>query len=199
MPTGYTADVLDGSITELAPFVMQLARGMGALITMRDMPSNAPIPERFEPSQYNADRLREAKSRREELYAMDKAAAQAAADAEHSEWTDARAEYFASKAQGRARYQAMIKLVEAWEGAPEGIKEFGLEQLRYGMDFDCPASPTFYRDEPPLDGQAWVGMKLAQVARDIEYHAAEHAKECERTEGRNAWLAQLRKSLEPSA
>lgn len=59
MPTGYTANVHDGITFE--QFVWQCARGMGALVTMRDEPTGAPIPERFEPSDYNAKRLQEAK------------------------------------------------------------------------------------------------------------------------------------------
>lgn len=54
MPTGYTANVPDGITFE--QFVWQCARGMGALVMMRDEPTGAPIPERFEPSDYNAKR-----------------------------------------------------------------------------------------------------------------------------------------------
>lgn len=60
MPTGYTVEVTDGTVTELRPFIMKLARGMGALVTMRDHPMDAEIPEKFEPSDYHKVKLAEA-------------------------------------------------------------------------------------------------------------------------------------------
>lgn len=195
MPTGYTAAVQDGRITELEPFAWQLARGMGALIMMRDEPWDAPVPKRFEPSQYNATALTEARAERDRLYAMSDEEAQAAADAELAEWEADRAASEQKHRDQRARYLAMIDKLEAWQGAPEGIKEFGLEQLRQSLDFDC-REPFKYWSEPPArDGAEWRRAKLAKVAKDIDYHAREQAAEEARTEGRNAWLAQLRKSL----
>lgn len=40
-------------------FIMCCARGMGALITMCDDPSNAEIPKAFKSSDYNKKRLKE--------------------------------------------------------------------------------------------------------------------------------------------
>jgi hypothetical protein len=47
MPTGYTAPIADGMTFE--QFALGCARAFGALVTMRDEPSDAPIPERLEP------------------------------------------------------------------------------------------------------------------------------------------------------
>lgn len=195
MPTGYTADVADGKIADLEPFVWQLARGMGALIMMRDDPHDAPIPERFEPSPYNAKKLDELRAEIGVLSAMTDDEAQVAADAEYQEDQRAQAEYFANKALQRQRYQAMIARLEAWRGAPEGIKEFGLEQLSRSIDFDCREPFEWYRPPVERDGAKWRDSKITKLARDIEYHTTEAAKEIERTERRNAWLAQLRASL----
>lgn len=194
MPTGYTAGVVDGTITELTPFAMQLARGMGALVSMRDDPWDAPVPEKFEPSSYNADKHAEALARRDALYAMTDAEADAAAEAEYQSDLASKAKYLASKAEQRERYAAMIAKVEAWQGAPEGIKEFALEQLRSGMTFDC-GKVSYWKEPTLLTGAEWRKCQLEEVAKDILYHSAEDAKERARTEGRNAWLAQLRKSL----
>lgn len=196
MPTGYTAGVADGSVTEFEPFIWQLARGMGALVTMRDDHWDAPVPEAFEPSAYSADRLAELRTERERLYALSDAEAQAEADQEHSAYLAARGKYFADNAARRDRYEAMIAKVKAWTAAPEGIKEFALEQLERGLEFDCPTDPRYYREEPTRDGAEWKRGKLAKVGKSVEYHAEQDAKERARTEGRNAWLRQLRRSLE---
>jgi len=60
MPTGYTYPVVEGKITEFSDFALSCARAFGALITMRDDPHDTPIPETFEPSDYNAKKLAEA-------------------------------------------------------------------------------------------------------------------------------------------
>lgn len=196
MPTGYTAAVADGEISELEPFVWQLARGMGALVTMRDEPWDAPIPESFEPStKYYDEALATARSERDRLYGMSGKDAQAAADAEYAEWNRQRDAASEDHRARRNRYNAMLAQVVQWQGAPEGIKEFALEQLTTGRDFDCREPFQFYRDPPLRDGSEWRRAKLEKCARDIANLEAERAKEVARTEGRNAWLTQLRKSL----
>lgn len=57
MPTGYTAGVKDGTVTDFKAFVMQCARAFGALIDMRDDPSDVPIPKSFAPSSYGKNIL----------------------------------------------------------------------------------------------------------------------------------------------
>lgn len=195
MPTGYTASVADGTVTDLATFAMQLARGMGACITMRDAPSDAPIPEKFEPHDYHAKRLEEARTELERLYAMSEDEAQSEADKEYAEFLADRDRAEGRHATQRSNYEAMIANVEAWTGAPEGIKEFALEQLRTGMDFDCRGPFSYWREGPPEIGTEWRRAKLEKAQKDVEYHTIEDAKERTRTEGRNAWLAQLRASL----
>jgi hypothetical protein len=198
MPTGYTSRVADGTVTELEPFVLDLARGMGALITMRDEPSNAPIPERFEPSSYNADKLVGLRAERKRLYEMTDAEAEAAAVAEFAKDEAEMVSYLAKRREERSRYEAMIAKVKAWSGAPEGVKEFGLEQLERGMEFDCgkPGHELDYWKKPVrLSGEDWRIAQLEKVSKDIEYHSVEDAKERARTDSRNAWIAQLRASL----
>ncbi len=195
MPTGYTAAVVDGSITELEPFVWQLARGMGALIMMRDEPHDAPVPERFKPSDYHMKKLVELRAERDRIRSMTDVDANLAAMADAAAYDERIAQYKADKVAQRERYQAMIAKVEAWQGAPEGIKEFGLEQLRSGMDFDCSGDFSWYEPRPSDQGAEWRSAKLEKIAEDIQYSAAECAKEDARTEERNAWLAHLRRSL----
>jgi hypothetical protein len=50
MPTGYTAPIADGMTFE--QYALGCARAFGALVTMRDEPSDAPIPEKLEPDTY---------------------------------------------------------------------------------------------------------------------------------------------------
>ena len=59
MPTGYTAKLMEQGQT-FPEFIMSCARAFGALIMMRDDPANAPIPEKFEPSDYHVRALKKA-------------------------------------------------------------------------------------------------------------------------------------------
>ena len=198
MPTGYTAHVANGDITSLEAFALRCARGMGATIMMRDEPFDAPIPERFEPSDFHVLRLASAKVAMADLLALNDAQkAEKAADwnREHHAYRKKRV---SDKEEIRARYEAMIAKVEAWENSPEGIKEFMLEQLRTGLDFDCPADPLKYV-EPLRTVTECYDEAIRKTAWYINYHTSENDNEIKRIKERNAWLVQLRASLsEPS-
>jgi hypothetical protein len=199
MPTGYTAPVADGTVTDLRTFALQCARGMGALIMMRDDPWDAPIPEAFEPSDHSQKKLAELRAERERLYGLSDDEADAAAKAEFDEKTAAKARWLSEQREQRLRYEAMIEQVTPWQRAPEGLKEFMLDQLYRGLEFDCPRNDTYWDEPKLLSGIEWRSAKLAKVQRDIEYHSVEDAKERERALSRTAWITQLRAALPPAA
>ncbi len=195
MPTGYTACVVDGSVTDLRTFALKSARGMGALIMMRDEPHDAPIPEKFEPqTKYHDDKLVAARARMTELEAMDEPARIAANAAYNAAVEQDNQKAIAENTEQRNRYNSMIAQVVQWQGAPEGLKEFMLEQLRSGRDFDCSDDPTKYMPQP-LSVNGWYREEFRKAARDIEYHEGERAKEIGRTAERNAWLTKLHAAL----
>lgn len=198
MPTGYTAAVADGITFDR--FVWSCARAMGALVTMRDLPSDAPIPERFEPSDYSAKRLGEAKAELKRLSEMNLADAAACAKASHTEAIAGHAKRTQERDELRIKYQTMLADVVKWNPPTpdhEGFKTFMADQLRQSIDFDCCGK----YDKPPvaLSGAEWRAAAIAKAERDIEYNTKAHAEEVERTEGRNEWLRALRESLAKAA
>lgn len=195
MPTGYTADVATGKVTSLRDYALTCARGMGALIMMRDMPMDAPIPERFEPSDFYAKELEAAKRQLAEIEAMSESLAQIAADAELSERKANAERSAADKREQRARYDEMLSKVSAWEGSPDGLKSFMMDQLSQSREFDC-GGDTWYQSLDPVSGPEWRAAKESELRKKIERYEAEHQSEVERTEGRNTWVAQLRAALE---
>lgn len=195
MPTGYTAGVVDGTITDLKTFALQCARGMGALVMMRDEPHDAPIPEAFvADTSYHDKALAEARARLAELEGMDLPARIAATEAYNAEVDVINAKSVADNSATRSRYDNMIDKVTKWAGAPEGIKEFMLDQLNRGRDFDCWADPTEYNPKK-LSVSDWYRGELRKATHSIGYHEGERAKEIARTAERNAWLQQLHDSL----
>lgn len=200
MPTGYTAKVQDGQITTLREFAFECARGMGALVTMRDDPHDAPFPRRIEPStEYHDKALATADVLLGELPTLSAEECDARAKAEFDEAMTSHTRHEANRALSRQRYKEMIFRVENWQ-PPEvlaSLKRFMLEQLNRSIDFDCSES---YRPEPPkrLTGERWREQALEKASLDMAYHTVEREKEIQRTNGRNEWLAALWASLPPA-
>lgn len=197
MPTGYTADVQSGKVTEFSQFAMQCARAFGALVTMRDDPPDAAIPQEFQPTSYHVEKLSEARDTLSRLRAMTVDQRDLAA---RKHYEDARAswdKYEAERAAARSRYDAMLAHVRTWQPpSPEhdGLKSFMIDQLEKSIDFDC--SPPCRNPPKPMRRDDWFNMAVAQAERDIAYHTEENANEVDRASKRTEWVRALRKSLE---
>lgn len=197
MPTGYTADVVDGKVTDFPTFALQCARAFGALIEMRDAPHNAPIPDEFKPSTYHVEALERARGELEALRLLTSDERRMAARAEYDDELERRRKSEANTAEVRERLTAMLEEVEAWE--PPTLEHFELktfmrQQLTETIKWD---GRGLYHDSPLelRTPEEWYAAQVAKIEREIEYHAREHAKEVERVNGRNAWVRALRESL----
>src|SRR5882762_3281786 len=114
MPTGYTSRLHDGEQT-FEEFLWTCARGMGAFVTMRDAPLDAPLPDEFGPQTSYLERsLAQALATSAEASAWTEEQARAAALATYTEAHEA---YLVSSRELqdiRLRYQRMLSRVEAW-------------------------------------------------------------------------------------
>lgn len=196
MPTGYTAAIADDITFD--DFVMGCARAMGALVMMHDEPSDAPIPERFEPIDYHTKKIAEANATLDRLAGMTGAEAEQAASDAYEAAITAQAAAILRNDTLREKYNAMLAKVGAWQSPSadhDGFKKFMVEQITSSIDFDC--DNRYYRDQKhtKLTGAEWLAQEEAKARKDIAYHEAENAKEIERTEARNTWLRKLRESL----
>lgn len=195
MPTGYTADIKDGISFE--QFAMGCARGFGALMPMRDLPSSAEIPERFVASPYHLDQLTQARNllRFYEGFSQEEAARKA-----NEEFADAELNRNRRLHENKTmleRYQAMLRQAYEWEAPSEDhveLKKFMIQQIEDSMKWDD-SSEYLSATTPQLTAEEWLESKKAKALKDVEYHKKEWAAEVERTESRNTWLQQLRESL----
>ncbi len=197
MPTGYTADIAKG--ISFQQYALSCARAFGALVMMRDEPSDAPIPEAFTPSDYYVKALTDARAKLAELQALDGEALLAAhsAAAKADEARDA--EYAREKADLRAKYEAMLEQARAYKAPSPDHEEFArfmVKQIEESIDFDCTIYP---RDPINPSATGWLAEQIQQAAKSVRYYAEEHDKELARTASRNQWIAQLRKSLETAS
>ncbi len=199
MPTVYTSRVQTGEIRDFATFALQCARAFGALIMMRDEPSDAPIPERFQPSDYNRRAREKAAAELQRLQGLewDEIVAESIADynAEVRQWE----EYKKQQDAGRQRYEAMLEQVRAWTPPTEehvGLKEFMVNQLVESIRLDCGFDSPCPSLKTAVD---WHSDRIEKARRDVEYHTVEDLRENERIAERNHWIQALRDSLTSGA
>jgi len=196
MPTGYTADVQSGKITEFSDYALQCARAFGALIEMRDEKMNADIPDKFLPSDYHVKGLAAAKADFEKFNNMTAADAKAARDAAEAQRVTARSRRIEKSEEQRARYEAMLVKAKEWVApTPDHAKmaEFMVDQLKQSIDFDC---KVYNYDATPLPcARDWLAERIADAVEDLGYHEKKYAKDVARAEGRTKWVAELRASL----
>lgn len=196
MPSGYTADIKDD--TTFREFALRCARGIGALILMRDDPLDAPIPASFEPSDYHRKALEDALSKQAAV--AEWTVSQAAADlrenneralASHKEMCERDADL-------RKRYERMIGIVEAWTPPTpdhENFKAFMLNQLRESLQWDCHDDRAEVRGYFKGTSAEWLATLKAKAASDVEYHRKHWQQDKEQAAERTAWVNALRDSL----
>jgi hypothetical protein len=196
VPTGYTDAIKDG--IDFRTFAMNCARAFGACVMLRDDGGGGDkIPESFQPSDYHVKALAKTRS---DLAAVELLSAEDCALSAANAWQQqgaAREKRQRDREVLRLKYEAMLAQVDAWEApTPDhgGLKNFMREQITQSIDFDCADSP-YSEQEPKLSGAEWRAKEISRLCRAIEYHERENAKEVERTDERNRWIAALRKSL----
>ena len=192
MPTGYTAKLYEGD-QSFEDFATECLRAFGALVELRDTP-DAPIPDEFRPSDYHDRETTKARVSLATAEVMTDEAAQKAAETNYRTQLAAWQRSEDERAVRKARYEAALAEVEAWQPPTpdhEEFKKFMRDQLAQSIDFDCSSWPA----PEQQDGATYRSATIAKAQRDVEYHEQEHAKEVERAKGRTAWVRAARESL----
>lgn len=196
MPTGYTAGVADGEITELRDYALLCARAFGPTIRMRDEPLDAPIRE-FKPSPYHAEKLEESRRKLAQVEMLTDEEAQQMAEKQYAEQVSYRQECLEDLRETRRRYEAMLEKVRQYTAPSYDHVNFRLfmeRQLEESIKFDC--SEEYYTEPVKVDGPTWKMEEMQRLREDIDYHLKNQQEEEERVESANRWIAELRKSLE---
>jgi len=195
MPTGYTEDLYMGKEVTFEEFAMKCARNFCALVTMRHEPLDAPIPERFTPSDYHLREEIKARQRLAEVESWDEEQAEREAERAYQEAVRRRNEIIAKNARIRERYEKMLAQVRAWTPPTpdhKNLKKFMIEQLETSIEGDCTCVP---KKPKRLSGAEYKRQQIEKAQWEIEYHAKEYEAEVKRVQKRNEWLQALRESL----
>lgn len=197
MPTGYTSPVREGEVTTLKDFALLCARAFGSTIEFRDLPLDAEIESKINEIgqsniDYHAKELERAEERLAEVESMTFAEAKKAAQEDY----DARLASYESglveQRTTRARYEAMLAKVEAWEAPTSDhadFHKFMQDQLKESLRFDCDYAMRGKPDRVPL--AEWVEEKVLQAKKRVEYHKDGLEKANETAKSSRKWLTDL--------
>jgi len=193
MPTGYTACIEGGATFE--QFVWQCARGMGALIMMRDDPWDKPVPDSFEPASYYKDRITEAENEINYLNGLPDEAITERQVADNARIREDNNRRRVKHEETNLRYKTIKEKVLAWNPPSidhQGLKDFMLEQIAVSTRWD---SLYQEKENPIVSPEEWRKTKLAEAQKYLARAKDDWNKEQERTAGRNLWIKQLRDSI----
>ena len=198
MPTGYTNIVAENDDCTFAQFTMRCAREFGALMSMRDKPLDAPIPESFEPDDFYRNQYEMAKAEYEAFIANPPTEEELSK--EYDEYVASEREQYAKtiaeKREKRGRYNRMLTKVLKWQPPTpdhEGLRRFMIQQLQESIEFDC---TEYDLALPEREQYVSYGMDPEVYRGRRDRNHAKWKCEIERVAKRNQWLKDLRDSLE---
>lgn len=196
MPTGYTSRIADG--IEFKDFVMQCARAFGALVTMRDDPFDAPVPDEFKPSSYEKSMIDRNIDRKLQLQTMTDEEAEIESQKQYEKEKASNQKYIDDHKILKLKYELMLEKVRAWTPPTkdhEELKRFMTEQIQSSIRGDCDISywegKTIYK----MSGKDWRERELNEAVENIAYYNKKYAEELERCKQRTAWVRALKESL----
>ena len=196
MPTGYTDKIKDGITFQ--QFAMNCARAFGACVMMRDDPSDKPIPDKFEPSEWHKKEISKACQELEKVSKMSVLDAEKMALIEFAGECKRQAEAISKDRKLMGQYKDMLRQVKQYQApTPDHteFKEFMVSQIEGSIKFD--GVEDYYIECPlkKLTGEEWLAKKKQEAQRDIDYHTKENNAEIDRANSRSEWVRALRDSL----
>lgn len=203
MPTGYTAGILDGTVTTFPQFAKLCMRAFGATIHLRDESLDTEYEPRV-PSEYHSKAIEKAK---QSIIDAQKLTDDEIIDTRKKQLEDSRKYHLKAIEEAKKATIEMNKIlcdVRKWQPpTPDhtGIKDFMIEQIEKTIDFDC---KTDYHDKGLIEIETELltinaseirKQMIEQAKKDLAYHNAENLKEIQRCEQSNKWVSDLLGSL----
>ena len=195
MPTGYTAQVADGTITTLKDYALKCARAFGALASLRDTPLSEPLVERLEPDPYYKEDMVESMADLKNFKSLNDKELQVLHKQEYSNDIDSYEKRLKKTQEEQDRYKRMLREVNEYVALSSdhiALKEFMKSQLEDSIKYD-----SYKPSKPKLQGfEEWKQDRMRALEQKVDYSSKAYNKELERTSKNNLWLQQLRTSLE---
>lgn len=203
MPTGYTAQILDGKITTFKEFAKLCMRAFGATIHMRDESLECEYEPRI-PSDYH---LKALKYCQEELKFLSEMSDDEIIEKKRSEILND-IEYHNKKiVESENNYQKLNTIlldVRMWEPPTEdhkGIKKFMEEQITETLKYDADSKYHIIRIRELTEELKNIEIsdikynRLEKLQKDIKYHIKNYDEEIKRVKDSNKWVEKLLNSI----
>lgn len=195
MSTEFTAPIYEGKEITFEQFMLRCARNFGALVSMRDEPLDAPIPDEFQPDDYHK---KEVEKLQNELDNFVPPTREELEDKYQSAYNKAKADYDNKVKERKAlrnRYTDMLEKVKNWQPPTsdhKNLKSFAIMQLWNSMDYDCSYSEFNFPDK-----DSWFTREFNtdHIKKSIAYHKEQYEKEVELCKERTEWVRKLKASL----
>ena len=203
MPTGYTAGILDGTITTFPQFAKLCMRAFVATIHLRDESLDHEYEPRV-PSDYHSKAIEKAK---QSIIDAQKLSDNEIIEIKRKQLEDSKEYHLKSIENAKKSTIEMNKIlsdVRKWQPPTtdhNGIKDFMIEQIEKTIDFDC---KTDYHDKGLIETETELltlnaseirKQMIEKAKKDLAYHNSENLKEIERCEKSNKWVSDLLESL----
>ena len=198
MPTGYTAFIEDGEITNAKDFILLCTRAFGVAMDIRDEPLSAPTPIEFKPDiKYHKEQLEKELAEMERLLNI--------SDEDfHKEMVELRenaiksaTERLKSNQELDDKYKAILKDIEAWDPPEEckELKEFAINQIEISRP-DLEWQKKHIEKSMVEDPDDIVKKELLDNCKwSIDYHQKEIKDEIDRAEAKTKFMKDLIESL----
>lgn len=199
MPTGYTYRIENGEVKTGKEFLIMCAREFGACVTMRDKGVDEPIPEKFEPNDYYAEALDRAFAKIDKYRNMTLDEAKALIDEEYEKKQEECRVAIIDELKKGKLYSKVQKEIEEWNpptDAHTGLKKFALNQIKISTN---DSGISYYEDEinrPKISPDEYIDINLSLAINDLTYAKKHMEEEKERVDERNAWIKDLRDSIQ---
>lgn len=205
MPSGYTAEIVEGKVTTFKEFAQKCMRAFGATIHMRDESlSEKYVPRKVEKYYIESvedceDKLDELKKANDQFF-IDKVKGELKSDYTHYE------EKLRKVLECKTRLDLILKDTKKWTPPTEdhtGIKDFMIKQLEETMKYD--ADTAYYENElneikkkmeSPIDISTIKKEMIADAEEELESARERLREEIKRCEDSNKWVEQFLKSIE---
>jgi len=205
MPTGYTAEILDGKINTFKGFAKKCMRAFGATIHMRDDSLNESYRPR-EIDEYYIEQVKEAEEELKELKAADdeffinKIREKLKSDYVYYE------ERLREVKKNEVKLKSILKDTKKWNPPTEdhvGIKDFMIQQLEETIKYD--ANCKYYEDElqgikikleSPIDVESIKHQLIEDAEEDVQRSKERLEEERKRCEDSNKWVKDFLQSIE---
>lgn len=206
MPSGYTSNVANGKVTELNDYLLNCAKAFGALVNMRDMPDDTPIPLEILPDTYHEKELVFYKKSLDDLVTMNQSKKIIECAKYNKDGLADAKESNEERAKIKLNYEIMLYKVRKWKDShlkisgqipiKEGYDEFFKfieKQLIDSLEWDTEYPESVFT---PLSVDEWYYEEMDSILRNIKYHDKALKEEIVHTKEKNDWLQGLRKMME---